>query len=692
MRAVCRQLVAIGMLCLLIGQARAAALLDQVQLVADATVAANPTLPAQTFTVQQAGSYVITLTDLQLPTALASLQLTIATSTASIVKLTTTSATTTTPQTSATQTVQLQPGTYYAQALASAAAGSVGGTFGVQVAPAGGGAAILQFSDAVGPVNPSPTTGQSVISAKFTVSTGGTYQLSATDLAFPVALSSFQITILNDCGTTSGCVSHVVSPTPMAVTGTSSTPVTLPAGTYDVFIAATAGTNPSGSGAPEGLYSVRIAGGPDGSVYNTTNPVGELPTPISIPIATAGTLSLQVTDLSTPAALTSINAVALQDSTALGQPFTAAGSQLLAISAGTLQVYVAALPGGSTNQGSYEVQATMGSQILADVAAPALLTGSYGYAYPVTLSAAGNFQASVNDFQLPVAFSSLNLAVVQAGTVLANSVTTSNSGEIAAAAGPLTILVFPTLAAPTGSSTASDGLYGVRLTTFGSGGSTVFETTQGVGALFSSQTFTVSTAGSYDVQLTDLGFPAKFTQLGVIATRGVSLAGQVVGGGVATIDNATPGTYVLNVLTQVGSGVDYGMYGVQVTPSASVTLMTTASSVTSGGQTTLTWSSTNATGCTASASPSATGWSGALAESGSQSTGALTTATTFTITCEGQSGATATATAMVNVAAPASSHHSGGGISLTELGWLASAAALQLVRRRRASSAGSAGR
>jgi hypothetical protein len=58
-------------------------------------------------------------------------------------------------------------------------------------------------------------------------------------------------------------------------------------------------------------------------------------------------------------------------------------------------------------------------------------------------------------------------------------------------------------------------------------------------------------------------------------------------------------------------------------------------SVASGGSSTLTWTSTDATSCAA-----AGGWSGALATSGSKSTGALTAARSYTVTCKGAGGST----------------------------------------------------
>jgi len=74
---------------------------------------------------------------------------------------------------------------------------------------------------------------------------------------------------------------------------------------------------------------------------------------------------------------------------------------------------------------------------------------------------------------------------------------------------------------------------------------------------------------------------------------------------------------------------------ITVTAAATPSVMLTASpsSVASGGTSTLTWSSSDVTSCTASG-----GWSGTLATSGSQTTAELTTPTTYSITCTGADG------------------------------------------------------
>jgi len=79
----------------------------------------------------------------------------------------------------------------------------------------------------------------------------------------------------------------------------------------------------------------------------------------------------------------------------------------------------------------------------------------------------------------------------------------------------------------------------------------------------------------------------------------------------------------------------------------SAALSASSMAVDAGGSTTLTWSSANATSCTASG-----GWSGTFAASGSRSTGPLADDTTFTLTCSGSGGSSQPASVTVIVNEP----------------------------------------
>ena len=84
------------------------------------------------------------------------------------------------------------------------------------------------------------------------------------------------------------------------------------------------------------------------------------------------------------------------------------------------------------------------------------------------------------------------------------------------------------------------------------------------------------------------------------------------------------------------------------TQNPTVTIYANPSSVSYNGSSTLTWSSSNATYCTASGS-SGDGWAGSKNLSGNFYTGNLTYTTTYNITCTNSTGGTAYASATVSV-------------------------------------------
>lgn len=641
-------------LCLLVSvAARSAPLLDSIQLVADAAVAGNVMPPAQTFSITEAGTYTVTLTDLRSPAALSSLELAIVTSAQSILTL----------SSAGSRSITLGPGTYTAQILATAATGALGGAFSVVVTPSAGGQPVWQYDDAVGPVNPAPSTGQAVFKDEFSITDAGTYQLNVTDQAFPSALSSLSIVVVNDCGTVVGCVVAPVSPTPL--TGTSlSTPLVLAAGRYDVFVVASADTN---SAVPAGLYSVQLSSPSGTLVYGTAVPVGVLPSAIPLTL-TGAPATLQLTDLATPAALASIQAIVLESGAVL-QRAPAAGSYALPGQAGTAQLFVQASPGGT--QGAFEAYVTAQGLTLLDVAQPVVSTGGDAYAFPVSLASAGAYQIGVYDFQIPAAFGSLTAVAAQQGSVLA---TATGTASLDAAAGPLSVLVFPTLVNPV----SGGGLFSVQLMSTASG-ATLLQTTQGVGRQFQSVSVPIKADGNYQVALADLAFPAAFSDLNVIITRGDSVVGQIAGSGTAGFA-ATEGTYVLNVLASVGSAVDYGLYGLGVAPAGvapTVRLTASASSVPAGGSVTLSWDSTAASGCTASG-----GWSGSLSASGQQVAGPINATTLYSITCTGSAGsASAVVTVSVEPQASGGGRGGGGSMSVEELLVLLGVLSLRLSAR-----------
>jgi Subtilase family len=112
---------------------------------------------------------------------------------------------------------------------------------------------------------------------------------------------------------------------------------------------------------------------------------------------------------------------------------------------------------------------------------------------------------------------------------------------------------------------------------------------------------------------------------------------------------------------------------------AAPTLTLASSSITLNSSTTITWSSANTTGCTASGS-----WSGALASNGSQTLTPTSAGNyTYTLACANEAGTSPATSVNLSVTAatpPPSSHSGGGALGLTTLLGLA---AMCLARIRR---------
>jgi hypothetical protein len=129
---------------------------------------------------------------------------------------------------------------------------------------------------------------------------------------------------------------------------------------------------------------------------------------------------------------------------------------------------------------------------------------------------------------------------------------------------------------------------------------------------------------------TDFTYPYQYT-------------GAALSGTMTFTAPTTPGSYEFRYFLNDGYIKAAMSNTVQVAPAPTLTLSANPASINAGQSSTLTWSSTNATSCTASG-----GWTGTKAISGTQSVSPNTT-TTYTLTCTGAGGsasqsATVTAT------------------------------------------------
>jgi hypothetical protein len=603
------------------------------------------------FTAATSQALTVTLTDFQAPAAFTSLQIAVTLGDALVGMATLQSGSTT-----ATVSVPAASGNYGLHVIGTPNATQGLGSFGVCVAPAGNATACIAADSFSGniqtPSGPS-STGSATLNTNFTSTVAGSYTVTLTDDAFPVALSSVSAGI-------------ALGSSFLAVNiPTGSTQVTLAAGTsYTLLVAAVADST-----VLAGLYGIQITDPNGHAVFARTLPVGEMSSPTTVSNPSAQMLQMTLSDLAYPAPLASLGVAITSGAVSLTPPLTAAGTSLgFDAPAGDLSLWQYAV--ATSQPGVYSLVLATGSANLystTQVAEPSSVSTATSFAFVVNAPSAGPYTVAVNDFQFPVQLQSLSYTVAQAGTPLA----TGANGGFTASAGPMVVLVDAT------ASTGGSGIFSVTVAQSGSS-TLLLDQTQAVGGVFSSNVVNIGAAGTYDVTLADLGFPATFQNLNVV----VSSAGQVVGkiytSGSFPV-NATPGQYLITFVATPGAQ-NYGLYSIDIAAAApTVTLSASATSVTVGQPVQLTWSSQNATSCTASGS---TAWSGTEQTTGSAGV-TIQASVTLTLTCTGPGGSSSQSVSVAAVPATTSSSGGGGGaLDAATLGMLAALAGLVASRRR----------
>jgi hypothetical protein len=601
-----------------------------------AAVTGAPSATQNTFTIATAQDLVATFTDLQTPAALTGASI-VVTQGAQIAGM----ATMAPPATSATVSLPAATGQYTLYVIGTPSSTFNVGTFSVCVAPKASPSACIQGASISGnitvqsaPADPTVST----VSTTLTVTTGGAYTFTYADARFPVALAVAPSLALFQGST------MIAAPVPA-----SPATINLNPGTYTLFAIAQA--DPT---AKAGLYGITISGPPGvAPLLGSAFPVGILG-PASQPNnPSTQSVMLKVTDFAFPAALTGASAVVTSGVTILGTASAAGGASSFTAPQGTLQVWSFGTAG--TGAGAYEVDLTSAAGSLLQTGFGVNNGSSQAFAFVTpTPLAAGAYQATASDFEFPATLQGLQFAVAQNGAIL-QKMTAAGSVGFTAAAGSAVLLVDAT------TPTSGNGIFDVNVQTSGTAPQIVFDQTQVVTAsgAFTSQTINFGTSGNFDVTLTDLKFPAQFQSLALVVSAHGAVVGKIFGGGTFTIP-ATPGAYQLNFVAMPGSTVagvqqQYGLYGVQIVNSPpTVTLKASPATVTIGAATTLSWTTTNATACTASGGTF----------TGSQTTGSGMTSvsvaatTTYTLTCTGPGGSSAQS---VVVTATTASGKSGGG-------------------------------
>ena len=632
---------------LLASAVRADVLLDETNLVGLPTVAQ----PSEfSFTASNAQALTVTLTDFQQPAAFTSLQIAVTLDDAVVGTPASVDATTH----KATVAVPAATGNYVLHVIgtpAIVAPNTQGfGSFGVCVAPATSPTSCIAADSYSGNIQTPATVstaGTSTLNTNFTSTVAGNYTVTMTDDAFPVALQS---------GSSAGILLGA-TPVVVNIPVNTPTPVPLAAGTsYSLLVAAVADAT-----VQAGLYGIKITDPSGAVVFNRTLPVGTLPASTIVDNTAAQGLNLTLTDFAYPAALASVGVAITEGSTSLAQ-LTAPGSLSNFVApAGSVEIWQYAVAGAQP--GVYSIGLSSGSASLfslTKVVNPPATTGQ-SYAFVVDLTSAGTYNLVTNDFQFPSSLQSITATVAQNGTVLPQT-----SGNFTAAAGYVVVVVN---AVPPQS---GNGIFGVTVQTSGSSPTILLDQTQAVGGVFATNTIILGKSGGYDVTLTDLAFPALFQNLAVVLSRGSKVLGKIYGGGTFSIAG-TPGLpYVLTFVatpnsTGAASTQNYGLYSIRMASSPPTVVFTAAAATVTAGQTVqLTWSSTNATSCTAGGSSA---WTGAQSTSGTLAVIVSTTAT-LTLTCTGDGGSAAQSVTVTATAAATKSSGGGGALDWWLLGML----------------------
>jgi hypothetical protein len=657
-RLVARATLAATLLCTSFGAYAQSLLLDEVHTIAAPTIG----VPKEhSFDVSVPGTYTVKLTDLGAsltPSApLSSVRLAV-TNGANVVG---------TPLKEAgTLTFDATVGTYVIHVVGSPGNVAGSGPILMDVNSAAGGATLATFSDTLALPTQALPNGEVVLDDSFTVAAAGSYQVALTDLKMPQPLGTLTLALFQQGG-------GIITTLPDQNNAFQSTVTLQPNVTYVIIAAGVAAANSAG------LYSATVTPGSGGAaVYAKTLPVGSS-TLLGSASLTAGGYSLVLTDLKYPAALSNMTVAVVQGGRAVAT-LGATDTKAFTAADGTCQVFGVGTADTAAGGGSYAVQLkSQAGTVVFDNAQAAVVPGGVltAYNYSATITTAGPYLASVSDYQFPAVFSSLALEVVQGSTVLAAppatpGTPTVNTGTqtVNASSGPISLLVF----AQPGT---AGGLFGVNLAS-GGAANPVFANTQGVGGLFTSTQLTVTTAGTYEVIVADLAFPAKFANLDVIVTQGNNKLGSVFGAG-HFIFTATPGNYFLNFVAQPDATEQAGTYAASVGPAPPapvVNLTSDQPNVAQNGTVTLKWTTQNATTCTA-----ADGWTGTKDTSGTATSVALTGTTTFTLSCTGDGGTT-TQSVTVTVDPPAKGG-GGGAIDAILCGLLSLLLVLHVRRRDR---------
>jgi len=617
----------------------------------------SPTSTQLSFNIPAAQDLVVTLTDLQIPAALVSAGVVVSQGAALAG-----TAQLAAPATSATVSLPAAVGDYTLFVFGQPNAGFSVGTFTVCVAPKASPSNCIQSASLAGNITAQSTANDptvSTLSSTLQVTTAGSYTFNFKDLQFPVALN------------TAPNLALFQGSTPIQLGITAGSAISLSPGTYTLLAIAQADQT-----IKSGLFGITIVGPGNASLLDTSVPVGLTNNPPPFLNANAQTVTLLVIDYGFPGPLASASALLTSGGSALGKASAAGGAMSFPAPAGNLQLWTYAAVGATPGTFSADVSGAADLYTTAQGVQPA--GSAYAYAFVSPPLTAGSYQATAADLQFPSQLSGLSFAVAQNGAIMQQSATATSLNFNATAGNAILLVGAQT---PSSGSASGNGLFDVNLQTTGASAQLVYDKTQSVSstaALFDAQTLNLGTSASFDASLTDLQFPAAFSNLALVISRGSQILGKIYGGGVFSFPGST-GSYQLTFVATPAANQQVGLYGVSIVFSVPVvTLTSSVASAATDTPITLTWSSTNASSCTASGG----NWTGSKAAGGGTEVIILSATTTYTLTCTGTGGVKAQSVTVTATPKASSSGGGGGALDASLLALLGVVLVAGRIRRR----------
>jgi hypothetical protein len=264
--------------------------------------------------------------------------------------------------------------------------------------------------------------------------------------------------------------------------------------------------------------------------------------PKAFTVSTAGTYTLELKDLQTPAKLGSLKAIVTRDLKVVGQTaviYPTSGNAALTPATvtfdapvGNYRVHVVGTVQAGQPPGlfSMKVTAADGTTIVSQAGSispgPASVSGESILQTKFDIAQAGDYDLTLTDQVFPAALASSNMLLLDPDSA---PVVLTPPGRFTAVSGTYELFVIAHADA-----TTQSGLYSVSVKGVATG-AVAYASTQPVGQLSPAALLTIASAGSYDLTLTDAKFPSDLASLSAVVVQQNAIASSMLAAGTASL-------------------------------------------------------------------------------------------------------------------------------------------------------------